>query len=84
MGLHPTASSSEMQPEEIEVSKSSDELQSTNLCISYIVCISYMYLIYRSLLLKSFLIFFLPVLRILFCSVVLSYRYTSETTGQSF
>ena len=29
MGLHPTASSSKMQPEENNVSKSSDELQST-------------------------------------------------------
>ena len=29
MDLHPTASSSEMQPEENRVSKSSDELQST-------------------------------------------------------
>ena len=29
MGLHPTASSSEMQPEENRASRSSDELQST-------------------------------------------------------
>ena len=29
MGLHPTASSSEMQPEENSVSKSSEELHST-------------------------------------------------------
>ena len=34
MGLHPTASSSQMQPEENNVSKSTDQLQSTKSSLS--------------------------------------------------